>query len=95
MAILVTNFLVQLIRVFSEEREQLSKIITENKSQKLYRTQSQRIFDFLQEGIVLIENNSVSFSNNVFKNLLENFSGSTETIETIKLFKPRKGSESE
>ena len=41
---------------------------------KKYKSQSQKIFDTLEEGIVVITDGSVTFMNNVFKQILEPFS---------------------
>ena len=40
---------------------------------KEYKSQSQKVFDTLEEGIVVITDGSVSFMNNVFKQILEPF----------------------
>ena len=40
---------------------------------KEYKSQSQKIFDTLEEGIVVITDGSVSFMNNVFKQVLDPF----------------------
>ena len=54
--------------------------------QRQYKTQSQRIFDYLEMGIVLIENKSVSFMNHVFKKILLGKEGEPENL---KLFRSR------
>ena len=60
---------------------------------KMYKSQSQKIFDSLEEGIVVITDGSISFMNNLFKRVLEPFKRQNKEIENIKLFMCNSGSE--
>ena len=65
----------------------MSKAIQEYKMSKEYKSQSQKVFDTLEEGIVVITDGSVSFMNNVFKQILEPFNQQNKEAQDIKMFK--------
>ena len=84
------QIIVKLIQLYSDEKEQLSKNIQEFKMSKEYKSQSQKVFDSIEEGIIVLTDGSVSFMNNVFKQILEPFNRENQEIQNIKLFKNNK-----
>ena len=74
-ALISTFVIVKFFMIHNEEREQLSSAVLKNIMDKQYKSQSQLVFDSLEEGILLVQDDAVTFMNNEFKNVLTNFQG--------------------
>ena len=52
-----------------------------------YKSQSQQVFDSLEEAILVVQDGVISFMNDEFKSILKPFQRENMEIEELKLFK--------
>ena len=80
--LLITLFIMTHVTIFfttkfflihNQEIKQLTSSLQKNSLKKQHRNQSKLIFDSLEEGILLVENDNITFMNNEFKTILSNF----------------------
>ena len=54
-----------------EEKEKLTEAIKEYQLSKQYKSESSKIFNSLEMGIVVVENNLISFQNQLFSQQIQ------------------------